>query len=195
MAFRLFDEQTVGIQIGSPISNSVTVFKSLFITALDFGGTAFDGNARWLDIQVNCANAFVTLTLRQPLTATPYASYAIVSGKASDLQGVPISTTPATTGQALGWDGSSFTPQTTVGSPGPQGLSGPTGLTGPQGIPGVITPSTGLALSGGVISLTLPYQLPQNCSGGQTAKWNSARWVCTDDSGWNLQGNEGISAA
>lgn len=48
------------------------VSGGVFTVTLDFGYGAFDGNARWLQIEVNGA----TLTPRQLLTATPFALYA-----------------------------------------------------------------------------------------------------------------------
>jgi len=46
--------------------------NSLFTTQLDFGNQ-FTGNARWLDVTVNCGSGDVTLVPRQALTAAPYA--------------------------------------------------------------------------------------------------------------------------
>jgi trimeric autotransporter adhesin len=75
MAFRLYDALSSGTLIGSPITTSVPVANGLFTVGLDFGsnGNVFDGNGRWLDIQVNCTGTFVALTPRQLLTAAPYA--------------------------------------------------------------------------------------------------------------------------
>ena len=75
MAFRLYDALSSGTLIGSPITTSVPVANGLFTVGLDFGSTAFDGNGRWLDIQVDCGGGLVPLTPRQPLTAAPYARF------------------------------------------------------------------------------------------------------------------------
>lgn len=76
MAFRLYDAATSGAQVGSPITTTVPVTNGLFTVALDFGVSAFTGEARWLDVQVRCpmnAGNFAALTPRQALTAAPYA--------------------------------------------------------------------------------------------------------------------------
>ncbi len=75
MAFRLYDALVSGSLIGSPITTTVPVTNGLFTVGLNFGSNAFNGNGRWLDIQVNCGNGFVALIPRQPLTAVPYALF------------------------------------------------------------------------------------------------------------------------
>ena len=77
LEFRLFGAASGGAQIGSTqtVSN-VTIADGLFTASLNFGATAFNGDARWLEIAVRSpagSGAFTTLTPRQPLTATPYA--------------------------------------------------------------------------------------------------------------------------
>ncbi|MBN1139178.1 MAG: hypothetical protein JXM73_21550 [Anaerolineae bacterium] len=77
LAFRLYDEAAEGNQVGSPITTTVAITEGLFTTGLDFGDGAFSGDARWLQIAVQCPGdaAFTTLP-RQALTAVPYAMYA-----------------------------------------------------------------------------------------------------------------------
>lgn len=61
------------------------VTQGLFTVPLDFGAASFDGNARWLDIQVRPAGAgaYTTLTPRQAITAAPYALRALNGGGSS----------------------------------------------------------------------------------------------------------------
>jgi hypothetical protein len=93
-----------GTQIGStqPVSN-VPVSGGLFTVQLnaggEFGATAFNGDARWLQIAVRSpagSGTFTTLSPRQPITGAPYARTAAslalplagaanVSGPAIDL--------------------------------------------------------------------------------------------------------------
>lgn len=84
--FRLFDASVGGVQIGSTVCrDSVTPVDGAFTVSLDFGVSAFDGEARWLEIAVradsnpaNCSSgSYTVLTTRQPLTAVPYAIYAL----------------------------------------------------------------------------------------------------------------------
>lgn len=68
------DPPTGGAQIGSEQSiNGVEVVNGLFTVTVkahdEFGLGAFDGGARWLQIEVDGT----TLSPRQPLTATPHA--------------------------------------------------------------------------------------------------------------------------
>jgi len=89
MAFRLYDAVTAGNPIGSPITQTVTVNAGLFTTQLDFGASAFNGQARWLETAVKCGSDTVFTTLsRQALTPAPYALYA-TSASWSGLSGIP----------------------------------------------------------------------------------------------------------
>lgn len=75
--FRLFSAPVGGSQIGSTLTRgNVSVENGLFNTTLDFGAAAFNGQARHLEVTVRSpagAGAYVTLSPRQPITATPYA--------------------------------------------------------------------------------------------------------------------------
>ena len=82
------DDPDPGIQIGSTIPLTTEVGNGLFQVDLDFGSTAFNGDARWLEIDVccssPCAPGFTTLTPRQELTPTPYALFALNGGSGGD---------------------------------------------------------------------------------------------------------------
>ncbi len=76
--FELFDAATEGTKIGATITReNVAVVDGLFTLSLDFGAAAFKGDSRWLLVAVRSpagTGGFTTLSPRQPLTATPYAS-------------------------------------------------------------------------------------------------------------------------
>jgi hypothetical protein len=89
--FTLWDHPTAGAQVGAQDSRSgVTVAAGVFTVVLNtsgqFGSNAFNGEARWLAISVQCPGdlIYTALNPRQPLTATPYALSlrpgAVVSG-------------------------------------------------------------------------------------------------------------------
>ncbi|HYF15877.1 MAG TPA: hypothetical protein VD971_12480 [Phycisphaerales bacterium] len=84
LRFRLYTAG--GAQIGPTLcADDVAVAAGQFAALLDFGASAFDGQQRFVEVDVradaglDCTDAtgYTTLTPRQPITATPHASYAI----------------------------------------------------------------------------------------------------------------------
>jgi len=87
LTFTLYDSQSLpGDVIAGPVTNAdVLVTNGLFTVSLDFGNV-FNGDARWLqiDVRTNGGGFFYPLSPRQPLTAVPYAMF---SGSATNLVG------------------------------------------------------------------------------------------------------------
>jgi hypothetical protein len=79
LTFALFDAAVGGTQIGATqAATGVTLVDGRFTVQLDFGATAFTGEARWLQIATRCpsgSGGFTALDPRQPLTPTPYAIF------------------------------------------------------------------------------------------------------------------------
>jgi hypothetical protein len=77
LQFTLFDAASGGNQVGSPVTViSQTVSDGLFTVVLNFGTSAFQGQARWLEVGVRpggSGGSFTTLSPRQALTPAPYA--------------------------------------------------------------------------------------------------------------------------
>jgi len=77
MQFVLWSAENGGIPIAGPLTETgVSVQNGLFSVSLDFGVSGFDGDARWLAVDVRCpsgSGGYTSLSPRQPLTATPYA--------------------------------------------------------------------------------------------------------------------------
>ena len=71
LTFRLYDAPTGGNQLGSAITQTVSVQNGLFTVVLDFG-TVWTGANRYLEIQVGST----TLSPRVKITPAPYASFA-----------------------------------------------------------------------------------------------------------------------
>ena len=116
MAFRLYDASDGGSQVGDAITTTVAVNAGLFTASLDFGGDAFDGDARWLGIRVKCGGDATYADLgRQALTATPYALYARSTGA---LQGRPVTAASPALNQVLKWNGSAWAPADESGAAG-----------------------------------------------------------------------------
>lgn len=119
MRFLLFDAVTDGNQIGDTAAiSAINVTGGLFNASIDFGAGAFNGAARWLEIQLRpqgSSDAFTVLLPRQTVGAAPYALFAMTpagpKGDAGD-----------------------------VGSQGPAGAQGPAGPIGPAGVDGAMGP-------------------------------------------------------
>lgn len=83
----LTDALNGGNQIGTALTNApVPVSNGLFVVVLDFGGGAFDGSARWLEIGVRTngsSSSYALLSPRQAITATPYAILAAAATTAT----------------------------------------------------------------------------------------------------------------
>lgn len=84
LRFVLYDAETGGSQVGAIVTrDDVTVANGLFSVELNFGATAFYGDARWLEIAVrpgSSTGTFTTLSPRQPVSPAPYALYAVAAG-------------------------------------------------------------------------------------------------------------------
>jgi hypothetical protein len=115
LIFRLYDAAEGGNQIGSGL-----VIENVAVSA-------FDGNGRWLAIQVGDT----LLTPRQPILAAPYALYA--------LAGTVGPAGPRGETGPQGIQGETG-PQGEIGPQGIQGEAGPQGEIGPQGIQGETGP-------------------------------------------------------
>ena len=77
IVFSLYDAASNGVQIGNSLTQIVVIVNGLFTTELDFGAM-FNGNERWLDMQVRCpagGGAYTQLSPRQALTPVPYSLY------------------------------------------------------------------------------------------------------------------------
>jgi hypothetical protein len=79
MQFTLWNAATNGTQLAAtiPAIQAVTVSNGLFTASIDFTSAPFTGADRWMQIEARTTlGAFTTLTPRQKITATPYATYA-----------------------------------------------------------------------------------------------------------------------
>jgi|GEM_PF-2033358 len=115
LTFTLYDAETGGNVVGTPIHEAqFPVVDGVFTASLAFPG-AFGGQQLWLSVDVDGE----TLSPRQAIATTPVAQYA--------LDGNPGPAGPAG-------------PQGEPGLQGPQGAAGPAGAPGPQGEPGPAGP-------------------------------------------------------
>jgi len=103
ISFSLWDAAVGGNRLGSPVVyGEVDVIKGLFRVDVDFGAAAFNGDARWLQVEVRSpagSGSVVLLTPRQQLTPAPYAL------ALSDLRTIPNGTSPNI---LAGWRGNSI---------------------------------------------------------------------------------------
>jgi hypothetical protein len=89
LQFGLFSDPILsGSQIGPTVeANDLDVIDGYFTVELDFGGSVFNGDARWLEISVRPGDnigSFTALSSRQEVTPTPYALYAKTAGSIPD---------------------------------------------------------------------------------------------------------------
>lgn len=100
LRFILYDAETGGAQVGSIVpKEDVTVTNGLFSVELDFGASAFIGDARWLEIAVRPgsgtgATGYTILSPRQPVSPSPYALFAKAAGSVA----VPFTAAGTTAG-------------------------------------------------------------------------------------------------
>jgi hypothetical protein len=108
-----------GTQVGSDCSvTGVQVVDGYFTVQLnaggEFSGTAFRGDARWLEISVQCSGdpAPTLLSPRQELTATPYA-LSLMPGAVVEGAGGITGWDPSASGQVFGIYGRADSPDGT----------------------------------------------------------------------------------
>jgi hypothetical protein len=82
--FSLWDALDGGSMIGSALTKtSLPVTDGRFATELDFGTSAFSGDARWIQMEFRSpagAGQYTTLAPRQRVNAVPYALYSLNGG-------------------------------------------------------------------------------------------------------------------
>jgi hypothetical protein len=116
MTFSLWDTPNGNTQIGSnQVINLVAVTNGQFTVQLngagEFGPDAFNGQDRWLQTTVQCANDTSPTTLsRQQLTAVPYGLHAVNSSSTTALQGRAINAAAPAAGEVLKWNGTEWGP-------------------------------------------------------------------------------------
>lgn len=155
LRFTLFDAPATGLQVGPMLSAPfVPVVNGRFAVLLDFGPEVWNGQQRWIEIEVRRpagSGGYTRLSPRQQILAAPYALYALNGG----LQGPAGPTGPpgqAGSNGAAGPSGSQGAqgqqgpqgPQGFPGNPGPQGSAGSqgsNGAMGPAGAPGAAGPA------------------------------------------------------
>ncbi len=127
LQFFLFNAESGGSQVGSTQTRTNwPISDGLFQVDLDFGQSAFDGSARFLEVWVNGA----PLSPRQAVRAAPVALYALDGNPGPQgPAGPPGPQGPAGQQGPEGQQG----PAGPSGPPGPQGLPGPQGSQGPPG--------------------------------------------------------------
>jgi len=113
MRFTLWNAASGGARLGAAQAVAGVDFtQGLFTLSLNeagqFGPAAFDGQARWLQVEAACpqGGAFTSLG-RQAISAVPYATH---SGSTAALRGRPVSAGAPSAGQVLGWNGSAWGP-------------------------------------------------------------------------------------
>lgn len=182
--FSLWDAPTGGVQVGLESNAAgVTVSNGLFMTLVnasgEFGANAFNGDARWLKVEVQCSgdSNFTALDPPQLLSAVPYALSlrpgAIITGAvpttlsaytndlsewATGIYGQSLSNNygVGVYGYANATDGYTYGVVGTSDSPNGRGIVGQaTATTGPTyGVSGISDSTEGIGVRGWVSSLS-----------------------------------------
>lgn len=101
LAFKLYDADTAGSQIGSTLSaNAWPVAAGVFSIDLDFTGVVFTGAPRWLQVEVNGT----------PLSGRIAVQPAPLAASANALRGFNVLGSTPTSGQVLKWNGTAWAP-------------------------------------------------------------------------------------
>ena len=101
LVFKLYDAQSGGSQLGGTISETGwPVADGVFTIDLDFTGVVFNGNGRWLQVEVNGT----PLGGRIEVLPAPLAS------SSNALRGFNVAASTPTNGQVLKWNGSAWAP-------------------------------------------------------------------------------------
>ncbi len=115
LRFILYDAETAGAAVGSTVTKEdVAVAGGLFSVDLDFGASAFNGDARWVEIAVRAGNStgtFTVLSPRQPISPSPYALFARAAGSLA----VPFAASGTSAGAPASTDGLLTVTQTGTG--------------------------------------------------------------------------------
>ncbi len=155
--FGLWDAEVAGTEQGtSPQTiNGVIVDDGVFTTRIDFGLRAMNGEARWLEIEVQCPGdaGFTTLAPRIELTPATYALRAMEGVGPPNALEVDVDT---------GRVGINETEPDAI-----------LHLGGAAGDDGLMFPDDTLQTTA----------LPAPCGAGQVVKWDNVNelWVCADD--------------
>ena len=136
LQFGLWNAAVGGIQIGGTVLvNDLAIANGLFTASLDFGGLAFDGSARWLQIAVRpgaSGGEYAPLATRTQVLPSPYAIYASKAATA----------TTASAASAVPWSG----------------ITGvPAGFSDGVDNDTLYTAGTGISLAGTALSLNTAY--------------------------------------
>ena len=92
LQFKLYDQIAGGTQVGLTVDRpNLMLINGVFSTTLDFGGSAFDGNARFIEISLRptspaniAPNAYTILGARQQILSVPYAVKSLNSSNADN---------------------------------------------------------------------------------------------------------------
>jgi hypothetical protein len=153
LRFRLFDSAAGGTELGLVSVDDVTVTEGRVTATLDFGDQ-YDGDARWLQVEVRdgaSTGAYTVISPRQALLATPAGLYAV---DADHAVAADHATTAAATDTLDGQHGNFY-----------RAFANLTGV--PPGL-GDGDDDTAATLS---------------CAAGEMPTWNGSAWVCDPDDG------------
>ena len=132
LRFQLWDAASAGRLVGSPntITANLPVVNQQYEAVLNFGATAFRGDARFVEVGWRPASSTAGYTLIAPRTALLATPYALHSTSTGALRGRQVSTAAPAVGQVLKWTGAQWAPATDSDSGDITGVEAGEGLQG-----------------------------------------------------------------
>ena len=134
--FTLYTAATAGTQVGSPLTiSTVPVTNGAYTVTLDFAATSFANAPLWMQIayRVSGGTTFTNVNGRV-LETSRFSLLSLLSGNTLAIGGYPVSSAAPSTGQALEWNGSAWSPASISGG-------------------GTYQAGAGLALNGNIFSI------------------------------------------
>ena len=167
LQFKLYTAIVGGSQVGVTVDRpGLMLVNGVFSTVLDFGGSAFTGSDRFVEISVRpngSPNAHVILGGRQQIMSVPFAVRSAIATQADNATNAQIAQSASDSSSLGGVAASSYARLNFLNNGNLQ-TSGNVGF-------GTVAPNTRLTLSGGPAWTSSNWTASMNMQNGSTLGW------------------------